>query len=87
MIKNPKYKGYYCAKKSEVVNYMSKTVKKIDKSDWVIYKDNVKIPPIVTEELWNLANRRLEEKNSLVEYYVKKNDLVLKYNYFKGIMN
>lgn len=64
MIKNPKYKGYYCAKKSEVVNYMSKTVKKIDKSDWVIYKDNVKIPPIVTEELWNLANRRLEEKNS-----------------------
>ena len=29
----------------------------------------------------------LEEKNSLVEYYVKKNDLVLKYNYFKEIMN
>lgn len=29
----------------------------------------------------------LEEKNSLVEYYIKKNDLVLKYNYFKEIMN
>lgn len=64
MIKNPKYKGYYCAKKSEVVDYMSKTIKRIDKSNWVLYKDNVKIPPIVTEELWNLANRRLDEKNT-----------------------
>ena len=29
----------------------------------------------------------LEEKNSYAEYLVKKNDLVLKYNYFKEIMN
>ena len=27
----------------------------------------------------------LEEKNSYAEYLVKKNDLVLKYNYFKEI--
>lgn len=62
MIKNPKYKGYYCAKKSEVVDYMSKSVKKIEKSNWVLYRDNDKIPPIVTEELWELANKRLSEK-------------------------
>ena len=29
----------------------------------------------------------LEQKNSYAEYLVKKNDLVLKYNYFKEIMN
>ena len=29
----------------------------------------------------------LEEKNNYAEYLVKKNDLVLKYNYFKEIMN
>ncbi len=29
----------------------------------------------------------LEEKNSYAEYLIKKNDLVLKYNYFKEIMN
>lgn len=29
----------------------------------------------------------LEKKNSLVEYIIKKNDLVLKYNYFKEIVN
>ena len=29
----------------------------------------------------------LEEKNSYAEYLIKKNDLVLKYNYFKEISN
>ncbi len=66
MIKNPKYKGYYCAKKSEVVDYMSKKVKKRDKIDWVLYKDYIKIPPIVTEELWNFANERLGGKTKCI---------------------
>ena len=34
-----------------------------------------------------IADNILEEKNSYAEYLVKKNDLVLKYNYFKEIMN
>ena len=34
-----------------------------------------------------IAAAKLEEKNSYAEYFVKKNDLVLKYNYFKEIMN
>ena len=34
-----------------------------------------------------IAASKLEEKNSYAEYLVKKNDLVLKYNYFKEIMN
>ena len=34
-----------------------------------------------------IAATLLEEKNSYAEYLVKKNDLVLKYNYFKEIMN
>ena len=34
-----------------------------------------------------IASSLLEEKNSYAEYLVKKNDLVLKYNYFKEIMN
>ena len=41
----------------------------------------------------NIANNKkinqnsLEEKNNLVEYLIKKNDLVLKYNYFNEIMS
>ncbi len=34
-----------------------------------------------------ISASKLEEKNSYAEYLVKKNDLVLKYNYFKEIMN
>ena len=41
---------------------------------------------IVTNKKKISANQ-LEEKNSYAEYLVKKNDLVLKYNYFKEIMN
>ena len=34
-----------------------------------------------------ISSNELEEKNSYAEYLVKKNDLILKYNYFKEIMN
>lgn len=63
MLKNPKYKGYYCAKKSEIIDYMTKKVKLLPKEDWVIYEDKVRIPPIVDEELWNRANERLQERS------------------------
>jgi hypothetical protein len=45
---------------------------------------------VVDNEVKNkkkIAANILEEKNSYAEYLVKKNDLVLKYNYFKEIMN
>lgn len=59
MIENPKYKGYYCARKSEIVDYMTKKIKYFEKDDWIIYEDKTKIPPIVDEGLWERANRRL----------------------------
>jgi hypothetical protein len=34
-----------------------------------------------------INENELEEKNNLVEYLIKKNDLVLKYNYFNEIMS
>ena len=63
IISNPKYKGYYCGKKSEIVNYMTKKIKRIDKKEWVIYKDNIKIPPIIDEKLWDSANSRLVQRS------------------------
>ena len=59
MIQNPKYKGYYCGKKSEVIDYITKQVKPITKDNWIIYKDTNKIPPIITTYLWNKANLKL----------------------------
>lgn len=60
IITNPKYKGYYCGHKKEVIDYMTKRIKYLDQSSWYMYKDNIKIPPIVSEEIWNLANKRLQ---------------------------
>jgi len=59
MIENPKYKGYYCAKKSEIVDYMTKKVKYFEKDDWIIYEDKTRIPPIIDEDLWERTNARL----------------------------
>ena len=59
MIENPKYKGYYCARKSEIVDYMTKKIKYFEKDDWVIYEHKTRIPPIIGEDLWDRANNRL----------------------------
>ncbi len=62
MIKNPKYKGYYCGKKSQVIDYMTKKIEYYSQEKWVIYEDNIKIPPIVSKSLWERANNRLNNK-------------------------
>ena len=65
MIRNPKYKGYYCAKKSEIIDYMTKKVKKIPEKNWIIYQDKIKVPPIIDENTWNKANELLNKRNNI----------------------
>ena len=62
IIENPKYKGYYCGHKSKVLDYRTKQKKRLNKSDWIIYKDYENVPPIVSEELWERANIKLKER-------------------------
>ena len=52
---NPKYKGWYCAGKSQTVDYRSKRKVFLEESEWVMYPDP-SIPAIVSEELWDRAN-------------------------------
>ena len=82
MIENPKYKGYYCAKKSEIVDYMTKKIKYFEKDDWVLYEDKTRIPPIVEEDLWERANTRLNSrKKAFRERKVDKNIYKNRYLY------
>lgn len=60
---NPKYKGYYCGNKSFKYDYKSARQTKLDESEWVIYKDEDNIPPIVSEELWDKANAILKMRS------------------------
>lgn len=52
---NPKYKGWYCANKSQTVDYRSKRKILLDESQWIMYPDP-SVPAIVSEELWDRAN-------------------------------
>ena len=72
---NPKYKGWYCANKSQTVDYRSKRKVFLEESEWVMYPDP-SIPAIVSEELWDRANalykRRSEQmmsNQSAAEFY------------------
>ena len=78
ILMNPKYKGYYCGNKTTVLDYKSGITKKVSKDKWLIYKDNKKIPPIVTEELWDRVNYELEKKQI---GYSNKQRLVVRSNY------
>ena len=62
IIENPKYKGYYCGHKSKVLDYRTKQKKRLNESDWIIYKDYDNVPPIVSEELWERANIKLKQR-------------------------
>lgn len=54
-------------------------------SDLSWYDGNVYVVDGVVTNGKKISSENLEKKNNLVEYIVKKNDLVLKYNYFKEI--
>ena len=59
ILRNPKYKGFYCANKSFTEDYMSKKVKYLSKKEWVMYKSPKQIPIIIEESLWNKVNNKL----------------------------
>lgn len=63
IIANPKYKGYYCGGKSTKIDYRMNDRKLHDESEWVMYKDEENVPPIVSEELWDKANHILKSRS------------------------
>ena len=82
IIENPKYKGYYCGHKSKVLDYRTKKKKRLNKSDWIIYKDYDNVPPIVSEELWERANSKLKQRqDSFTNRAIKKEVFRNRYTY------
>ncbi len=82
IIRNPKYKGYYCGHKSKVLDYRTKEKKRLNESDWIIYKDHDNVPPIVSEELWERANIKLKmRQESFTNRAVNKKVFQNRYTY------
>ena len=64
ILSNPKYKGFYCGRKSSKIDYKLSTIKTFAPEQWVIYKDEEAVPPIVSEELWEKANAILARRSA-----------------------
>ena len=63
MIENPKYKGYYRARTYEILDYRTKRRKKNNLDEQILYKcKDGSIPAIISEELWNQANKILKSR-------------------------
>ena len=64
ILTNPKYKGYYCGNKTRIVDYHSKQRVNIDENDWNVYEDNVNVPPIVSEQIWEKAQEIVKSRSA-----------------------
>ncbi len=62
ILTNPKYKGWYCANRSQTVDYRSKRKVLLDENEWVMYPDP-NVPAIVSEELWGRANALYKQRS------------------------
>lgn len=85
IIRNPKYKGYFCAHKETTVDYHDRKRKKFKRDEWIVYKDNETCPPIVSEELWDRANEKLDAKSKKHDQ-INKNNKYSKFA-FSGLMH
>ena len=64
ILTNYKYKGYYCGRKSIVIDYKHNKRINVNKDDWIIYKDNKNVPSIVSEYIWDKANDIIDRRNN-----------------------
>jgi site-specific DNA recombinase len=82
IIQNPKYKGYYCGGKVVVEDMFTKKQRFLPESEWVLYKDDgTTVPAIISEELWDRANKVLKERS---DKFMGQNRTASKNNRFTG---
>lgn len=62
VIRNVKYKGYYCGNKTSKLHYNDE-IRHLPREEWIVYKDETGeiVPAIVSEELWDRANAMMEK--------------------------
>ena len=70
IISNPKYKGYYVGGKVRNLDLFSEKREFLPSEEWTMYKDESGeiVPPIVSEELWETANKVLAKRSADVKY-------------------
>lgn len=81
ILTNCKYKGYYCGRKSEVIDYKKGKRKSIERNEWIMYKDSERVPAIIEEVVFDKVNeiirKRDLKKNTYRDKYYGKVKCVL----------
>jgi len=80
IISNPKYKGYYHGRLTESSDYRTKKNVKLSEDERLYYKDD-SVPAVVSEELWERANRILQKRT---EKYKKQSSATQKRFAYSG---
>ena len=76
---NPRYKGFYTARLTEVEDYKTHKKVNVDKSRQIIEKDE-RIPAIVSEELWDKANALHEKRKKLPSRHILNTEEMLEHS-------
>ena len=63
MIRNPKYKGYYCTNTIARLDYKNNKQIRLPQEQWKVFECKENIPPIVSEEIWNECNKILKARS------------------------
>lgn len=68
IIRNPKYKGYYCGGKVKIVDMFTKKQEFLPQSEWIMFKDDgSRVPQIIDETTWEKANAYLRERGEAIK--------------------
>lgn len=87
MILNPKYKGFYCTNTVRRLDYRNPKMIRIPREEWVSFECRDKIPSIVSEELWDMANKVFDERSNYIKKSVDNDTSVFNNRYaFSGLM-
>lgn len=73
---NPRYKGFYTAKMTEVIDYKTHKKKKLPLSSNIIEKDP-NIPPIIDEKLWDKANKMYLSRKNKSSHNILNSDKII----------
>ena len=73
---NPRYKGFYTARLTEVEDYKTHKKKIVPKEKQIIEKDD-RIPAIVSEELWDKCNALHEKRKKLPARHIQNSEEAL----------
>lgn len=67
MIRNPVYKGYIVNGKTYKPSYREDRKIKKAREDWQLHYDPERVPPLVSDKLWDAANQIIRERGSRMD--------------------